>query len=213
MPATGCAAVLGPPSGALHHGAVENDEFGSPLLHPLLAGRWSPASFDPSHDVAPDEILVLLEAARWAPSAGNSQPWAFIVGQRGDATHERLVRHLAGSSARWAPAASVLMANLAHRFVEDTDWEYSEFSLYDLGQAVAHLTLQAQALGLSARQFRAFSRVGVAAEFAVPGHWEVTTMMAIGRAALTNAHRPEQIRAVMPARQRRSVSDILWPIG
>ena len=48
-------------------GAVENEEFGSPLLHPLLAGRWSPASFDPSHDVAPDEILVLLEAARWAP--------------------------------------------------------------------------------------------------------------------------------------------------
>jgi len=92
---------------------VESDEFGSALLHPLLAGRWSPASFDPCHDVAPDEIVVLLEAARWAPSAGNSQPWAFIVGQRGDAAHGRPVRHLAGSSARWAPAASVLMANLA----------------------------------------------------------------------------------------------------
>ena len=194
-------------------GAVENEEFGSPLLHPLLAGRWSPASFDPSHDVAPDEIVVLLEAARWAPSAGNSQPWAFIVGQRGDAAHGRLVRHLAGSSARWAPAASVLMANLAHRYVEDTDWEYSEFSLYDLGQAVAHLTLQAQALGLSARQFRAFSRAGVAAEFAVPRHWEVTTMMAIGRAALANAHRPAPAGAGRPARQRRTVSDILWPIG
>jgi len=192
---------------------VESDEFGSALLHPLLAGRWSPASFDPSHDVAPDEVVVLLEAARWAPSAGNSQPWAFIVGQRGDAAHGRLVRHLAGSSARWAPAASVLMANLAHRYVEDTDWEYSEFSLYDLGQAVAHLTLQAQALGLSARQFRAFSRAGVAAEFAVPGHWEVTTMMAIGRAALADAHRPAPARAGRPARQRRTVSDIVWPIG
>ena len=43
-----------------HHGAVENDEFGPALLHPLLAGRWSPASFDPAHDVAPDEIVVLL---------------------------------------------------------------------------------------------------------------------------------------------------------
>ncbi len=62
-----------------------------------------------------------------APSAGNSQPWAFIVGARGDRVHGRLLEHLAGSSARWAPTASVLVANLAHRFVEETDWEYSEF--------------------------------------------------------------------------------------
>jgi nitroreductase len=192
-----------------HNGAVE-DQFGSPLLHPLLAGRWSPASFDASHDVAEDEIEVLLEAARWAPSAGNSQPWAFIVGQRGDVTHQRLVRHLAGSSATWAPAASLLIANLAHRYVEGTGWEFSEFSVYDLGQAVAHLTLQAQALGLAARQFRAFDRAGVAAEFAVPGHWEVTTMVAVGRPSLADALRlaaqPET-----PPRQRRAVSDIRWP--
>jgi nitroreductase len=192
-------------------------EFGSPLLHPLLAGRWSPASFDACYDVRPDEIEALLEAARWAPSAGNSQPWAFIVGQRGDATHSRLVRHLAGSSARWALSASLLLANLAHRYVADTDWEYSEFSLYDLGQAVAHMTLQAQALGLSARQFRAFDRAGVAAEFDVPGHWEVTTMVAIGRAALPTGGGPTAARpAPAPGpsvRQRRAVSDIVWPIS
>ena len=188
------------------------DQFGSPLLHPLLAGRWSPASFDASYDVAEDETEVLLEAARWAPSAGNWQPWAFIVGRRGDATHQRLVRHLAGSSATWAPAASLLVANLAHRYVEGTDWEYSEFSLYDLGQAVAHLTLQAQALGLAARQFRAFNRAGVAAEFAVPEHWEVTTMVAVGRAALASALRPAA-QPDMPPRRRRAVSDIRWPVA
>ncbi len=137
---------------------MEND-FGSPLLHPLLAGRSSPTSFDASHDVPEDQVEALLEAARRAPSAGNSQPWAFIVGRRGDATHERLVAHLAGSSAAWAPTAGLLVANLAHRYVEGTDWEYSEFSVYDLGQAVAHMTLQAGALGLSARQFRAFNRL------------------------------------------------------
>lgn len=186
-------------------------EFGTPLLHPLLAGRWSPACFDVSYHVTADEIEALLEAARWAPSAGNSQPWAFIVGQRGDATHERLVRYLAGSSARWAPSASLLMANLAHRYVAGTDWEYSEFALYDLGQAVAHMTLQAQALGLSARQFRAFDRAGVAAEFGVPGHWEVTTMVTFGRPARPTASRPEA--ADGSARQRRAVSDIVWPIG
>jgi nitroreductase len=156
---------------------MEN-ELAPPSLHPLLAGRWSPARFDASSMLAEADLDLLLEAARRAPSAGNSQPWAFIAGRRGDATHERLVRHLAGSSAVWAPAASLLVANLAHRYVEGTSWEYSEFSLYDLGQAVAHMTIQAQALGLAARQFRAFSRADLAAEFTVPEYWEVTTMTA-----------------------------------
>ena len=181
-------------------------------LHPLLAGRWSPARFDPSHVAGEDEVTVLLEAARWAPSAGNSQPWAFIVGRRGDATHERLVAHLAGSSARWAPSASLLIANLAHRFVEDTDWEYSEFSVYDLGQAVAHMTLQAQALGLFTRQFRAFDRDGLSAEFGVPDHWEVTTLAAIGRACPTDTPRPSGEVSETPARERKAIAEIIWPL-
>jgi nitroreductase len=168
-------------------------------LHPLLAERWSPAVFDAEHEATAEDVEALLEAARWAPSAGNSQPWAFLAGRRGDPVHARLVRHLAGSSARWAPSASILVANLAHRFVEDTDWEYSEFALYDLGQAVAHMTLQAQALGLRARQFRAFDRNGLAGEFAVPAHWEVTTMTAYGRPL-----------ADSPTRQRRTVDEIQW---
>jgi nitroreductase len=190
-----------------------------PLLHPLLAARWSPTTFDASYELGAPETEALLEAARWAPSAGNSQPWAFIVGQRGDTTHTRLVRYLARSSGAWAPAASLLVANLAHRYVEGTDWEYSEFSLYDLGQAVAHMTVQAQALGLHVRQFRAFDRAGLAAEFAVPDHWEVATMAAVGRPGQANAARsapeprPPARRADAPSRQRRSVDDIIWPVA
>jgi nitroreductase len=201
---------------ACHPGLVP-PEADQPLLHPLLAARWSPTTFDASYQLTASEIEALLEAARWAPSAGNSQPWAFIVGQRGDAIHARLVGYLARSSSAWAPAASLLIANLAHRYVEGTDWEYSEFSLYDLGQAVAHLTVQAQALGLHVRQFRAFDRAGLAVEFAVPDHWEVTTMAAVGRAgaasAAPSAPEPHSTprRAKAPSRQRRSIDDILWP--
>src|SRR3954451_4619347 len=151
-------------------------------LHPLLARRWSPTTFDRADEVSEDAVELLLEAARWAPSAGNSQPWAFVVGRRGDATHERLVRHLANSTRRWAPDAGLLVANLSHRYVEDTDWEYSEFAVYDLGQAVAHMTVQAAALGMMVRQFRAFDRAALAADFGIPPHWEATTMAAFGRA-------------------------------
>ncbi|HUA07350.1 MAG TPA: nitroreductase family protein [Solirubrobacteraceae bacterium] len=183
-------------------------------LHPLLAGRWSPTSFDPAYEIADDEIEVLLQAARWAPSAGNSQPWAFIVARRGTAQHARLVRHLAGSSAAWAPSASLLVANLSHRFVEDTDWEFSEFSVYDLGQAVAHMSIQAQALGLHMRQFRAFDRDGIAKEFSVPEHWEVTTLAAIGRAAPDSGRTPALDDAgEPPVRARRALDEILWPLA
>jgi nitroreductase len=87
-------------------------------LHPLLGRRWSPTVFDGNAEVTTGELASILEAARWAPSAGNSQPWAFITARRGEPDHRRLVTHLAGSSALWAPAAGLLVANVSHRFVE-----------------------------------------------------------------------------------------------
>jgi nitroreductase len=178
-----------------------------PSLHPLLARRWSPLAFDAAHEVSPFEVDLLLEAARWAPSAGNSQPWAFLVARRGDDVHARLVPHLAPSAARWAPSASLLVVNLCHRFVEGTDWEFSEFALYDLGQAVAHMTVQAQAMGLAVRQFRAFDQAGIAAEFGVPAHWQVTSMAAFG--ALPATAEPPGPPAV--ERSRRPLTEITWP--
>ncbi|WP_232234439.1 nitroreductase family protein [Actinoplanes sp. N902-109] len=165
-----------------------------------MRDRLSPAGFDRRHTVSPEQMASLIEAARWAPSAGNSQPWSFLVAMRGDPAHERLVRHLARSSARWAPDAGALVVNLAHRYVAGTDWEYSEFALYDLGQAVAHLTVQAAALGLHVRQFRAFDLDGIVEDFAIPDHWQVISMAAVGHAGSPPA--------AGPARERRP--DIRW---
>lgn len=175
-------------------------------LQPSARERYSPVRFDPDHELSAEEVDLLLDAARHAPSAGNSQPWSFIVGRRDDEVHERLVRHLARSSAAWAPHAGVLLANLAHRLVEDSELEYSEFAHYDLGQAVAHLTVQAHAMGLSVRQFRAFDRAAVAAAFEVPEHWEVTTMAAIGRPLGAEKH----VRGAGTGLERRSRDDVTW---
>ena len=177
----------------------------------LLATRSSPAAFDAAHIVTEDDVAAILEAARTAPSAGNSQPWAFIVARRGDETHARIVAHLAGSSARWAPDASVLIGNVTHRFVEDTNWEYSEFSLYDLGQAVALMTLQAHARGLSARQFRAFDQPGLHAEFEIPDHWQLATITAFGLAAPATEVQAAARTRSNAARERRGRDELLWP--
>jgi nitroreductase len=184
----------------------------APHLHDLLRARWSPLLWDQGHEVSPDDVACLIEAARWAPSAGNSQPWSFVIARRGDDNHRRLVPHLAGSSQRWAPHASVLVVNLGHLYVEGTDWDYSEFAGYDVGQAVAHMTVQGQAMGLYARQFRAFDREAVSVEFDVPRHWQPMTITAFG----VPAPDPPPVdggrtSGPLANRSRRDPTELLWP--
>lgn len=167
-------------------------------LHPLLRERYSPHAFDVNHHLQSEEISLLLEAARWAPSAGNSQPWAFVPARREEARHVMISKHLAPSSRRWAMDASALFVNIAHRFVEDSEIEFSEFSDYDLGQAVAHLTLQAQAMGLACRQFRAFDLEALSQQLQLVSGWHVVSMTAVGRAGEPMNHGRErrQLRAL-----------------
>ncbi|MER7946394.1 nitroreductase family protein [Streptomyces sp. NPDC096079] len=168
-------------------------------LHPLLAGRYSPSRFDPTAVVDDDALRLLLEAARWAPSAGNSQPWGFFTGRPGEPEHARVVPHLAPSSARWATNAGLLVVTLTRRHVDDTELQYSEFADYDLGQAIAHMTLQAEALGLASHQFRAFDLEGLTKELNPNPGWAIVSMIALGKAA-------EEARA---GRDRRTVEELV----
>ncbi|SEK92878.1 nitroreductase family protein [Streptacidiphilus jiangxiensis] len=167
------------------------------MIHPLLAERFSPYAFEPG-PVADRELTLLLDAARRAPSAGNSQPWGFLPVRPGEAAHDRVVPYLARSSARWAVDAGLLVVALARRWVDDPEITYSEFADYDLGQSVAHLTVQAQALGLQVHQFRAFDLDGLTAELKPLPGWEIVSMLAVGRAA----DEPP------PTRERRSTVDL-----
>jgi len=153
-----------------------------PTILPLLRERRSVREYDDTHELDAGDLASLLEAARWAPSAGNSQPWAFLVGRRGDAAHRSFVPLLAPSVRRWAPAASALVFTL-HRTASGPEHDaplYSDYAAYDLGQAVAQLCVQAGALGLSCHQFAAFDHDGLAELAGVPPHWSVTTGIAIG---------------------------------
>jgi nitroreductase len=115
-------------------------------LHPLLATRWSPRSFSTDARVAEAELAALLEAARWAPSSDNSQPWRFLIGRRGSEAYKRVFVNLSPENQRWAGTASVLLVG-AH--LADPELRHAA---YDLGQAMAHLGFQAAALGLYLHQ-------------------------------------------------------------
>ena len=150
-------------------------------LTPLLRDRESVMVYDRTHELRPEELRAILEAARWSPSAGNSQPWGFIVGLRGDDTHAAMVEVLSSANQAWAPSASAIILTL-HQVATDEDHEiaYSDYAMFDLGQAVAHITVQARSMGLQVRQFGGFDHRAATERFAVPPHWAVTTGIALG---------------------------------
>jgi nitroreductase len=148
-------------------------------LHPLLADRWSPRGFDPAHRLAEPQLAALLEAARWSPSANNSQPWRFVVAHRGEAAFERLVGTLSGNNRRWAGRASALLLVLAE--TTDESGAPRAYGLYDTGQAVAHLVTQAEAEGLSTHQMGGFDKAAAAAEFGLDPRFTPVVVLAVGR--------------------------------
>lgn len=153
-------------------------------IHPLLRDRWSSRSFDPAYELGENELEQLLEAARWAPSAGNSQPWAFLALKRGEPAHQRFVQTLSRGNTAWVPNASAVLVSLYKSGDdEDPSITYSDYAEYDLGQSVAHLTVQAASMVLGVHQFAGFDHDAVATEFEVPPSWKVTTGIAIGRYA------------------------------
>lgn len=183
----------------------------TPELHPLLQERWSPRAFDEAHVLEASDLATILEAARWTPSAGNSQPWSFIVGRRGDATFEAFRSTHSRGNTTWTHRASALLVTLRQRESgPDHELPFAAYAQYDLGQAAAHLSIQAQALGLHVHQFAGFDHDRTKELFAVPDHWEVTTGIAIGRLAdpsvLDEATREKELRP----RTRRPVHEFAF---
>ena len=175
-------------------------------VHPLLAERWSPRGFDRRHQVSDDQITALLEAARWAPSAGNSQPWRFLVTRRGEHAHSRLFAALAPGNQAWADAASALVL-VAARTAADA--KPQPWALYDTGQAVASLVTQAQAQGLAVHQIGGFASDAVRADFALDQDLSPVVVLAVGRAD-PDAELPSHLAARESApRTRHPVSDLL----
>ena len=149
----------------------------APLIHPLVE-RWSPRAYDPTAVVSTDVLRTILEAARWAPSANNTQPWRFIVARRGSDAFTTVHDALMGFNQAWADSAAVLIVNIAE--TADAEGTPRPWARYDLGQAVAHLTVQAQHEGLHTHQMGGFDGARIAQAFGLSEHLEVVSITAIG---------------------------------
>jgi nitroreductase len=128
---------------------IRTADTSAPILD-VLAERWSPRSFDSTIAVDESVLTSALEAARWSASAANLQPWRFIVARRGTPEFDTVVAGLMGFNTAWAGSAGVLIVAVAETV--DAEGKPLRWAEYDLGQAMAHLSVQAHSDGLHVHQ-------------------------------------------------------------
>ena len=158
----------------------------------ILGRRWSPRAFS-DRAVEPEKLQSLFEAARWAPSSFNEQPWSFIFATKQNAeAHARLLGCLVEGNQRWAHLAPVLMVSIAKLNFDKTG-KPNRHAFHDVGLAMGNLVVQATTLGLFVHQMAGFSVEKVRELYGVPEGYEPVAAIAIGYAADVDAL-PESIR-------------------
>ena len=147
-------------------------------LHPILDGRFSPRAFA-ERDVTDAELELIVEAARWAPSSMNEQPWRFLATRRGGEGHAELLASLASSNAVWADKAPVLLLAMVKRtFTRNGHENYH--ARHDLGLAIGQLTAQATALGMGLHQLGGFSPDAARSAFGIDQDLDLVSVIVLG---------------------------------
>ena len=148
-------------------------------VHALIRDRWSPRAFA-DRAVSEADLRSLFEAARWAPSSFNDQPWAFLVATRDQADeHARTLDLINASNQLWAQRAPVLIIACARVRFRRFD-KPNRHAWHDLGLAVSQLTLEATARGLVLHQMAGFDAARSHEVFALPEEWEAVSAIALG---------------------------------
>ena len=174
-------------------------------IHELLQRRWSPRAFS-EQPVSPEQVRSLLEAARWAPSSNNEQPWHFLIAMKRDQTdYEQLLSCLKPTNQMWARLAPVLAMSIA-KLVFTDGGERNRHALHDVGLAVENLVVQATAIGLIVHQMAGIYPDKVQELYRIPGDYEVVAAIAIGYPG-DPAILPEKFR------QRESATRVRKPIA
>lgn len=172
----------------------------APVAHPVLDAirdRWSPRAFA-DRPVTDDELLSLLEAARWAPSSSNEQPWTYLLARRGTEGFRSLLDCLKEGNVRWAERAPVLMMSFAHGAFRKSG-RTNRFAFHDVGLANMSMALQAASMGMAIHMMAGYFADRVRQRYELPDQVEPVAAMAVG-------HRggdPDALPDELPERERQ----------
>lgn len=178
-------------------------------LNELIQKRWSPRAFDPDRTIPHETLLSMLEAARWAASAANAQPWSFIVAPRENkAEFQKLLAVLKEGNQTWAQHASVLMLGVITKFRGEN---LNRHASHDLGMAMGFMVLQALQHDIYSRMMGGFYNDLAREAYHIPDEYEPFTAIAFGYKTedltrLTDAHQNSEAAS----RQRKSLQDFVF---
>jgi nitroreductase len=180
-------------------------------IHQIIADRWSGRAYDPARQVSREQIVALLEAARWAPSCYGDQPWRLIVWDKNaDAANwQRGFDCLAPGNQGWVKDAPVLMLVIADSLFNHNG-QPNRWAQYDTGAAAENVCLQAEALGLMAHQMGGFDGERARSEFGIPAQFTPMAMLSIGYPADPSTFSPEVAERENAPRKRRELNELFF---
>jgi nitroreductase len=176
----------------------------------IFHARWSPRAFG-ADEIPESTLLGLLEAARWAPSAMNAQPWRFAYARRGTPAFERFVSALAPANQAWAAKASALVGLASARTARVPGKEEPvplPSHSFDAGAAWAQLALQAHLWGWSTHAMGGFDRERAREALSVPADHDLEVFVAIGKRG-DASHLPEWARARETPNDRKPLTELV----
>lgn len=179
-------------------------------VDPLFVDRWSPRAFT-GERIRDTDLFRLFEAARWAPSANNSQPWRFIYARNGEGRWHDLLSLLNEGNLRWADKASalvVLVSRTHHLRKGDTEPTPLRSHSLDAGAAWASLAFQAQQSGWRTHAIGGFNREAAAGVLGIPDGYKVEVMIAIGRQGDASLL-PDELKAREKPNERRPLTELV----
>jgi len=178
-------------------------------IHDLLSRRWSPRAFA-ERPVEPEKIQRMLEAARWASSCFNEQPWVFIIATADHAAeHGKLLSCLVEGNQVWAKRAPLLIITVAKQHFEKNG-QPNRHAFHDVGLAVGNLVVQATAMDLVVHQMAGILPEVIRECFSLPSGYEPVTGLAIGYPGDLNTL-PEEIRERERApRSRKALQEFVF---
>jgi len=176
-----------------------------------LAERWSGRAYDAAKTVSQEQIIALLEAARWAPSCFGDQPWRFIVWDKttDPASWQQAFDCLVPGNQAWVKDSPVLLVALADSLFNHNGKE-NRFGQYDTGAASENLCLQATAMGLMAHQMGGFDANKTRETFAIPEQYALMAMISVGYPADVSTLTGEVLERETAPRTRRPLGELFF---
>jgi nitroreductase len=175
-------------------------------INPLILSRWSPRSMT-GEELGDDDIMSLFEAARWAPSSFNNQPWRFIYAKRNTEHWDRLFNLLVDVNKTWAKNAALLAVVISRKNFEFNE-KPARTHQFDTGSAWENLALEASSRGIVAHGMQGFDYEKAKTELRIPADFEVMAMIAIGKRG-SKENLPTELQDKEKPNDRKALKDII----